>query len=206
MYTESGPSGASLINDPLYEPDDDDDDDGMPSLMSQAHLDRIVRKLHLSQRYAEILARELKHVNILEPGIKISGYRNRQAQFLPYFTLSADKTYAYCNNIGGLLIEMGVENYDADKWRIFIDSSKSSLKAVLLYEDSSIKPLPILYALKRQETYDTMKWVLDTVDYDLHKWRASCDLKVVTLLCGLQTGYTKYCCAFCRTCDWTIKC
>lgn len=182
-----------MNSDPDYIPDDYEQP---PTRISQPHLDRIVRKLHLSQHYAEVLARELKP--LLAHGVKITGYRNRQAQFLPHFTLSDDMKYAFCNNVERLMFELGIEKYEPHKWRIFIDSNKTSLKAVLLYEDSTKKPVPIFYATDKEETYKTMKWVLNTVEYNRHLWRASCDLKVVTLLSGIQSGYTKNCCAYCR--------
>lgn len=187
----------SASDDPITDPNYTSSEIEYPSLISQAHLDSIVKKLHLSQNYAEILARELKSVHVLGPGVKVTGYRHRQSQFMPYFTLSDDKQSAFCNNIEGLMNEMNIDRYEPEKWRIFIDSSKTSLKTVLLYENSTIKPVPILYAKNRTETYETMEWILRTVDYDRHQWRACCDLKVVTLLAGMQTGYTKYCCAFC---------
>lgn len=192
---ESLPSAVQQTIDPNYVPESKFN---APQLVTQEHLDRIVRKLHLSQTFAELLARELKSVDVLARGVKVTGYRHRQDQFLPHFTLSEDKTYAYCNNIGNLMVEMGIDNYVAREWRIFIDSSKSAMKVVLLYQDSTIKPVPILYSLSRKEDHASMKWILETVGYTNHMWRASCDLKVVTLLAGLQTGYTKYCCAFCK--------
>lgn len=48
-----------------------------------------------------------------------------------------------------------------------------------------------------KETYDIMKIILDAVGYTNHNWRISCDLKVIALLCGLQTGYTKHMCFIC---------
>lgn len=195
--SENDESGESIEDVNI---EDANDPDFLPTnskLITESHLNQIVRKLHLSQRHAEILASELKSVNVLAPGVKVTGFRHRQEQFKPYFTLSDDKSYAYCHDIASLMLEMNISYFDPDEWRIFIDSSKSSLKAVLLYQDSTIKPVPILYAVGKKEDYYTMKWVLDTVYYQKYMWRACCDLKVLTLLAGMQTGYTKYCCVFC---------
>ena len=52
--------------------------------------------------------------------------------------------------------KLGCEHNPAD-WRLFIDSSKTSLKAVLLH-NGNIKPsIPIGYSILRKETYNTMK-------------------------------------------------
>lgn len=47
-----------------------------------------------------------------------------------------------------------------------------------------------------------MQFILTMVDYDKHKWRVCCDLKVVAMLCGLQGGYTKH---MCFLCDWDTR-
>lgn len=80
----------------------------LPSLISQEHLDSIVRKLNLSHNNAMILASELNSVHVLAPGVKITAYKHRQDPFMPYFTLSEDATYAYCIDIPGLMNEMGI--------------------------------------------------------------------------------------------------
>ena len=41
-------------------------------------------------------------------------------------------------NVSGLIIEL-VYEHDSDKWRLFMDSSKTSLKAVLLH-NGNVKP------------------------------------------------------------------
>lgn len=50
--------------------------------------------------------------------------------------------------------------YIAEEWRIFIDSSQSSLKAVLLHMHNTQPSVPIAYGIKMKETYDTMKLIL----------------------------------------------
>lgn len=177
----------------------------MPSVISQEHLDSIVRKLNLSHNYAMVLASELKSVSVLAPGVKITAYKHRQDRYMPYFLLSEDATYAYCHDIPGLMKEMGLSKYDPAKWRLFIDASTRSMKVVLLFENSSIKPVPIMYAVGMNESYETMKLILDRINYDVHNWRVNCDFKVLTLLAGMQTGYTKYCCVFCKW-DSRAKC
>lgn len=176
-----------------------------PSLISQEHLDRIVRKLKLSKNNAMVLASELKSVNILAPGVKVTSYKNRQEPYMPYFMLSEDATYAYCQDIPGLMNEMGISNYNPTRWRLFIDASTRSLKVVLLFEDSSLKPVPLMYAIGMKESYDTMQLILDRIIYDEHNWRVNCDFKVLSLLAGMQTGYTKYMCIFCKW-DSRAKC
>ena len=88
--------------------------------------------------------------------------------------------------------ELGCEHNPAD-WRLFIDSSKTSLKALLLH-NVNIKPtIPVGYSILRKETYNTIK-ILDLLKYPKYTWQNFSDLKVVSLLLGLQLGYTKHMC------------
>lgn len=166
-------------------------------ILGQAHVDRIARNLNLSQKQTMKLVQELKAENVLDRSVRMTAsYRNRQARFSPYFRRSDDNTQAYCIDIAGLMQEKNID-YNAGQWRLFIDSSKSALKAVLLYIDNTKKPVPLFYAVGMKETYESMQSILVTVKYDEHKWRISGDLKVIALLTGMQAGYTKYCCFLC---------
>lgn len=102
-------------------------------------------------------------------------------------------------------------DYKSDEWRLFIDSSKISLKAVLLHNGNLFPSVPIGYAAYMKETYDNMKQLLCRVNYEKFKWHISGDLKVIAILLGLQQGYTKFCCFLCmwdsraRACHYKQK-
>ena len=49
-----------------------------------------------------------------------------------------------------------------------------------------------------KETYQNMKTLLDCIDYVKHSWNICGDFKVIGLLLGMQSGYTKYCCFLCE--------
>lgn len=168
-----------------------------PILMTQEHLHALVKKLKLSKNMAEVLAADLKSLNLLAPGVTVTSFRSRQLAFMPYFTVNNINTFVFCNNIEGLMAEMNIE-YNAEDWRIFIDSSKKSLKAVLLYFDNSKVPVPVAYGTGMEESYDSMKEILNVLNYNKHKWRICCDLKVVSFLSGMQGGYVKFGCFLCK--------
>lgn len=48
-----------------------------------------------------------------------------------------------------------------------------------------------------EKSYEVMQNILHLVEYEKHQWRVCCDLKVVALLCDMQTGYTKNMCFLC---------
>ena len=92
--------------------------------------------------------------------------------------------------------------YDPGEWRLFIDSSKTSLKAVLLHNGNDLPSIPVGHAVHMKETYGNIKQLLRCINYDQHQWQVCGDLKVVALLIGLQAGYTKYCCFLC---EWNSR-
>lgn len=163
-------------------------------LISQARLNNMCRILDLSQDKSRDLARMLKQDNLLAPGVTVRSQTKRQAAFIPYFATILNLTY--CLNIAGLMKELKIP-YDPSDWRLFIDASKSGLKAVLLHNDGAFMPVPVAYSRILKESYDSMKLIFDKIKYNEHKWDVSGDLKVVALILGLQLGRTKNSCFIC---------
>jgi len=60
----------------------------------------------------------------------------------------------YCTDVNGIMQELGY-SHRSEEWRLFFDSSKLSLKAVLLHTVNSMLPsIPIGYAAQMKETYE----------------------------------------------------
>lgn len=139
--------------------------------------------------------------NLLEPGVKVTGLRNRQVDIQKLFKVSEDKTLAWCTDVYELMAYMGI-SYIPDDWRLFIDANIESLKALLLDNENKLPAIPIAYCTDTKETYEKMDLILKKVDYRRHEWKICCDLKVVDMLCGLQGGYTKH---MCFLCEWDSR-
>ena len=154
-----------------------------------------VRDLNLSKLSSELLASRLNEKYLLEKGTKVTFYRKREQDLLRFFEYEND--LVYCNDIAGLLKEMGVELYDPNDWRLFIDSSKRSLKCVLLHNGNCYGSIPIGHSVLLSENYESIKMVLNLIKYIDHKWIICVDLKMVNFLLGQQGGYTKYPCFLC---------
>ena len=191
---------TSLLGDeePMMESDDQDyeepDISNAPHLITAADLNDLVRDLGLSKIGAELLGSRLKEWNLLDKGTKICTFRNRQKELAQYFSKEDD--LSYCNNVDQLMKAMGLSHV-VSEWRLFIDSSKVSLKAALLHNGNKYPSIPVGHSVKMKETYDDLSLLLTKIQYHRHQWQICADLKVVAILLGMQTGYTKFCCFLC---------
>jgi hypothetical protein len=99
-------------------------------------------------------------------------------------------------------MEVLCHEYNPEQCRLFTDSSKVSLKVVLLHKGDRFPSIPLAHSTNLMESYESMKLLLGKIKYDKFKWKSCGDLKVVALLLGMQLGYTKYCCFLC---EWDSK-
>ena len=114
---------------------DPDNDIKKPHLISQAELDDLVRDLSLSKEKSELLGFRLKEWNL--HGV------------------------CFCHDVTGLVKEPD-KKYVEEEWRLFTDSSSSSLKAALLNNGNQKPSITIAHAVGMKETYETM----NTLDAD----------------------------------------
>jgi len=68
--------------------------------------------------------------------------------------------------------------YNTDQWCFFIDSSKVSLKVVLLHNGNRFPSVSLAYAANMKESYESMKLLLGKKKYDEFKWKLCGDLKL----------------------------
>ena len=87
--------------------------------------------------------------------------------------------------------------YKENEWRLFIDSSKRSLKAVLLHNKNVYSSIPVAHSVNMKEEYFNIEFLLQKLKYNEHLWQICGDLKMTTILLGQQSGYTKYSCYLC---------
>lgn len=188
---ETAMQGTGSDIDPDFEPCSSGD----PHLITQSELNDLVRDLGLSKAKAELLGSRLQEWCLLSPGTKISVFRRRQDDITKFF--AQVDSLCFCIDIEGLFSSLGCD-YDPQEWRLFIDSSTLSLKAVLLHNGNAHPSIPVGYAAHMKETYENMEMLLKHIQYSKYNWNICGDLKVVALLLGLQLGYTKYCCFICE--------
>ena len=122
-------------------------------------------------------------------------YHGRHEEFEDFF--SQEDGVLYCNDVCSVMEVLGHE-YNPHQWRLFIDSSKVSLKVVLLHNGNIFPSVSLAHAAIMKESYESMKLLLGKFKYDKFKWKLRGDRKVVALLLGMQLGCTKYCCFLCE--------
>ena len=94
--------------------------------------------------------------------------------------------FVLCNDIPGVLMKLGVTEYSPDDWRLFIGSSKRSLKCGRRRITNVYGSIPICHSAALKEQFDTMKSVLQHIKYNDHQWVICLDLKMVNFLYGQQ--------------------
>lgn len=110
--------------------------------LNQAELNDLTRDLCLSKESAQLLGSRLRENHLLAPGTTFYWYRSREEEFRQYFSLDEEASLIYCTNINSLIVAMGLA-YNPTEWRLFVDSSSRSLKAVLLHNGNKVASVPI---------------------------------------------------------------
>ena len=168
-----------------------------PQTFNQKELSDLIRDLGLPKDGAEYLASVLKKKNLLAQGTTASFYRDREKGFRKYFTNDTENSLVFCTDVKGLVNELKPNSYKDEDWRLFIDSSKRSLKAVLLHNGNKFASIPIAHSTKLKEIFENLEIVLQKIKYSEHQWKVCGDLKIATMILGQQSGFTKNPCFLC---------
>ena len=121
----------------------------------------------------------------------------------------------YWHYIHELLLAL-FRKHEPDEWCVFNDSSKASLKAVLLHNGNMKPSIPTGYSVHLRETYDNMDILLQDIQYEAYQRYICADLKVIEVLMGMQGTFTKHYCFLClwdscdteehyQKCDWGLR-
>lgn len=149
-----------------------------PQTFNQEELSDLIRELGLLKDGAELLALRLKEKNLLSKGTKVSIYRMRdEISFRKYLT--QDEYLVYCHDVTELMNDLKKNVYKAKEWRLFIDSSKRSLKAVLLHNSNKYAPILIAHSVTFKEEYKNIELVLHKIKYSEHNRQICGDLKIL---------------------------
>jgi hypothetical protein len=90
--------------------------------------------------------------------VKVTAFRFNQNDFEQFFITQGE--FIASKNVEGLLAAMNIRQ-NPDEWRLFVDSSMHSLKAVL-HKGNVLPSIPVACALHKKETYANTKEVLSS--------------------------------------------
>ena len=164
--------------------------------LTQLQLNDRTRDLNLTKASAQLLGSRLRECNLLAPGTTYFWYRNKDEEFREYFSYDEDHSLVYCQDVSGLISALGIV-YVPVEWRLFLDSSVKSLKVVLLHNGNKVGSVPVGHSVKLTECYEDIKFVLESLQYSQHNRKICGDLKMISVILGLQAGYTKQPCFLC---------
>ena len=111
-----------------------------PHFPTKQELDDLIRDLGLTKSRAELLTSRLNEWNLLGDDCKSTAYMKRNLKFSVYFDVIED--LCYCKDVKGLFRAVGID-HDPTQWRLFIDSSTKSFKAVLLHNGNVYPSIPL---------------------------------------------------------------
>ena len=160
----------------------DTEESSKPILFSQERLNDLIRDLALSKQKAELLASRLQENNLLHADVVVTHYRKRNMDLSTVFKV--DGPLCYCHNIKSLFEKLG-EDHIANEWRLFLDSSKRSLKAVLMHNGNTKPSVPVAHSVHLKESYGSIETLLNAIKYSNYKWKICRDLKVIGILMGM---------------------
>lgn len=163
---------SSVDVDTRYEPSDAS---SAPHIITAGELNELVWDLHLTKNQSELLASRLPGWNVLNTDAKVTYFT---ANLIDLFPMTGE--LCYCNDIWALFIKFGID-HDAREWRFFIDTSKSTIKAVLLHNGNVHLSIPVVYSVAMRETYQNMKEILECIHYAENKWAICADFKVIAI-------------------------
>ena len=72
--------------------------------------------------------------------------------------------------------------------RLICKEFEDSIATQLLH--NKVGSVPVGHSMKLTESYENLKFVLESLQYSQHNWKICGDLKIISVILGLQAGYT----------------
>jgi hypothetical protein len=110
----------------------------------------LFRDLNLSKKQAELLGYRPRGWNLLHQDTDICFFRNGQIEFKEFFCQESD--LVFFKGICSVTEALG-HQHDPTEWHLFIDSSKVSLKAVLIYNGNKFPCVALAHAANMKQSY-----------------------------------------------------
>jgi len=98
----------------------------------------------------------------MKENVRISVYHKRHEDPVKFFKM--ERGLVACTGIDGLMQTLNINHNPLD-WRLFVDSSHLSLKAVLLHNGNTLPSV----GHSVHESYENMKILMEAINYNKSK-------------------------------------
>ena len=71
----------------------------------------------------------------------------------------------YCNDVQGLIDKLKAGVYKEEEWRLFINTSKRSLKGVLVHNTNKFAPIPEAHSTVLKESHKNLEFFSEKIKY-----------------------------------------
>ena len=132
-----------------------------PISINDSELSDLASDLNLPNVKAELLASRLKQLNLLQSGVNICSFCTREQSLAKFVSMKGE--LVYCTDVCGIMQEFGY-SHTPEELRLFIDSSKLSLKAILLPNGNMLPSISVGYTAHMKETYENVKQPLQCIN------------------------------------------
>ena len=163
---EDSDEGSTPAHKDSTDSEYDPEESSKPILFFQERLNNLIRDPALSKQKAELLASGLHENNLLYADVVVTYYTKRNMDLSTVFRV--DGLLCYCHNIKSLFEKLG-EDRIANEWLLFLDSSKRSLKAVLLHNGNTKLSVPVSHSVHLKESYGSIEILLNVIKYSDYK-------------------------------------
>ena len=102
------------------------------------------------------------------PPFQNPAYATGDEHFITFF--KEEKQLICCDNVPGLFGQLGISSYNSEEWRLFMNSSKRSLKCVFLHNGNSYGAVPIGHSTVLKEQQQDIRTVMNLLKYHEHNW------------------------------------
>jgi hypothetical protein len=79
-----------------------------------------------------------------------------------------DRGLVACTDIDGLKQTLSIKHNPLN-WRLFIDPSNLSLKAVLLHNGNTLPSIPVGHSVHNKVSYKNTKILMEAINYNIFK-------------------------------------
>ena len=128
---------------------------------NQENINDPIQEMALTKSDGELLISRSKQLNLLDDSVRITYQRKRHRSFSTFFFFRDGLCYCHC--IRGLFKAIGILCNTSD-WQLSIDSSSTSLKAVLMLNANNC-PSILAHSVQTKENYKNVKILLSVLKY-----------------------------------------